>query len=458
MLEGRLSEFSLADVFQLLALTRKTGVLRVTTAAEGRVRFDEGAVTCAVADVARPTLGARLGQRHELDPAVPARLADVQRSGDLAALRELVGDVVEQEALAAALREEVADAVFAFMRADDGGFTFESRPPTGTPIVSLDGGDLVEQAGARLTEWDHLLDRIGPAASVPALVPALVTERVTVEADEWLVLARIDGSRTAAALADATGQGEFATYRVLAALLERGLVTVRAPEPVASPDPVTEPELAAVPQLAAVPEPAAVPEAQPEPPHESTAQTPPPPVSAPPAGPVDADEDESVVPAAPASIPRLRLPRVEQDTRPRQAAPKLAVDPPAAPDEDVTLPSAAAWQEALGLVDLDAPADHGPEGDEPAPADSAEPAPTEEPADDDAAAPKWRTEKIEASTDVDRVSMARELAALGFDDAIGPATRTPAGPADPGAPRRLTRDEAVSKGLLLRLIDGVKGA
>src|SRR5881628_3567956 len=56
-IEGPLRELALSDVFQLLDLSRKTGVLTITHESRHRpavVRFDRGAVT-----------GAELGEMHE---------------------------------------------------------------------------------------------------------------------------------------------------------------------------------------------------------------------------------------------------------------------------------------------------------------------------------------------------------------------------------------------------------
>ena len=49
-IEGPLRELSLSDVFQLLDLSRKTGVLTITSEARAKpaiVRFDRGGVTSA---------------------------------------------------------------------------------------------------------------------------------------------------------------------------------------------------------------------------------------------------------------------------------------------------------------------------------------------------------------------------------------------------------------------------
>lgn len=471
MLEGRLSEFSLADVFQLLALTGKTGVLRVTTEGDGRVHFDGGAVTYAVADVRRLTLGARLVQACELDTDLLDQVAEAQRTGDLQRLQRLLtGDgALDEETLAHVLREEIADAVFALMRADEGSFAFDSAASTGTPLVSLDGAELVAQGGERLTEWDRLRERVGPPETVLALAPRLDGDTVTIEAEEWQLLAQVHGSRTAAELADLTGRGEFATYRVLSALLDRGLVETCDPGTAAATGSERHAATGHLEEDA--------PAVPPEPSPEASVEPSPEPYLEP------SREEPSLEPSVPsasangqAAVGELRRGLRARPAVTKPVSPGPAVPRPAVPDEDAAParaaaaapegesaglppPSAADWQEVLGLSEDDAPAPEPLPEPEPEP-DPAPPAPSDHRTEPGTApSPSWETEELHASADVDRASMARELAALGFgDDAAPGSPRPPVDPATDAAPtRRLTRDEAVSKGLLLRLIDGVKG-
>jgi hypothetical protein len=63
MLEGKIGDFSLPDIFQLIALTKKSGALNISSdQQQGRILFKGGEVCFAVADVARVAIGARLVQ------------------------------------------------------------------------------------------------------------------------------------------------------------------------------------------------------------------------------------------------------------------------------------------------------------------------------------------------------------------------------------------------------------
>src|SRR3954451_12042689 len=90
-LEGPLKEFHIQDVFQLLDLGRKTGVLRVTSElrqTSASVTFDRGGVVAASMGKNPQRFGARLGppgkiRAKDLDRALsPQEKGGPRRLGD----------------------------------------------------------------------------------------------------------------------------------------------------------------------------------------------------------------------------------------------------------------------------------------------------------------------------------------------------------------------------------------
>ena len=80
-LRGNLRDFSLPDVFQLVTLSGKTGVLRIKRAdAEGSVWFRDGAVFFAQSDWHHEPLGARMVAAGRLTPNALARALELQKS------------------------------------------------------------------------------------------------------------------------------------------------------------------------------------------------------------------------------------------------------------------------------------------------------------------------------------------------------------------------------------------
>ena len=83
-LRGNLKDFSLPDVFQLVQLSGKTGVLRIQGAeAEGSIWFRDGDVFFAQSNWRREQLGERLVSAQRITPAALARALEVrQAEGD----------------------------------------------------------------------------------------------------------------------------------------------------------------------------------------------------------------------------------------------------------------------------------------------------------------------------------------------------------------------------------------
>ena len=84
-IEGPLKELGLHDVFQLLDLSRKTGVLRVTSPLrrnQGTIYFDRGAVVAAEIRSNPHPLGEILVRSGKVTEADLARAQEVQERGD----------------------------------------------------------------------------------------------------------------------------------------------------------------------------------------------------------------------------------------------------------------------------------------------------------------------------------------------------------------------------------------
>src|ERR671937_863427 len=144
-LEGPLKELHIQDVFQLLDLGRKSGVLRVTSELRqtaGTVCFDRGGVVAAA-----------LG-------------SDAQRLGDI--LVDL--GVVSRRELDRQLKAQIEEAVFELLRWSEGYFRFEEGAPCHAAVeapVRFPTEALLMEAARRMDEWS----RIGAKVPHLGLVP-----------------------------------------------------------------------------------------------------------------------------------------------------------------------------------------------------------------------------------------------------------------------------------------------
>lgn len=230
-LEGTLDAFSLPEILSLLSSTRKTGALHVTRGdgRHGAVHLRDGAVTGARTQVDRQELGRRLvGTRlvddQALDKAVE-RLVHEQGAG----LGKVLANTASLDAATARelAAEQAVDAVFDLLRWTEGSFAFDSDEQDPDDVgASLPVEQVVAEARARLEAWPRLTATVPSQDAVVVVAPA-PPGRPEVEADDWWLLALVDGHRTVGELVELSGRGEYAVVRALAGLVERDLLQVR---------------------------------------------------------------------------------------------------------------------------------------------------------------------------------------------------------------------------------------
>ena len=230
-LEGSLDAFSLPDIFQLLSFTKKTGALHITSpAAKGVVHFATGSVTGAASDVSRQSLGRRLVGAGLLDDAALAAVVEAVRNDPSLGLGKAAHDAgaIDDGVLHEQVVEQATDAVFDLLRWSSGEFAFLADEPNPDDLgVALNVEEVIAEGRRRLEEWESLTKAVPAPDAVVSVVLTPAGGDTTLSTEEWAMLALADGHRTVAELVRLTGRGEFATVRTLAALVDRGLVTIR---------------------------------------------------------------------------------------------------------------------------------------------------------------------------------------------------------------------------------------
>jgi hypothetical protein len=229
-LEGTLDAFSLPDIFQLLSFTKKTGALHLRRGdVHGVVFFAAGSVTGASADQGRQALGRRLvGAGHVSDEALMQavdRAAGDAGIGLTKALSE--AGAADEAVLSSLMAEQAIDSVFDLLRWPEGdfGFVVDEANPDDLGI-SLPVDDVVTEARRRLDYWQTVSRTIPSPDSVLAIAPT-APDDLSINSDEWSMLGLVDGRRGVHELIALTGRGEFTCVSALAAMVDRGLLTVR---------------------------------------------------------------------------------------------------------------------------------------------------------------------------------------------------------------------------------------
>src|SRR5437867_10875581 len=239
-IEGPLRELGIHDVFQLLDLSRKTGVLRVTSNlcnTAGAIYFaDETSIFAKIRSNPYP-LAALLLRTVKITEADLERARDMQqRQGDSRRLGEILvslGALTRRE-LQRQVRFQIEEVVFEVMSWREGYFSFTEGPLSDVATETagrIPTAALLMEGARRIDEWSRIESRIPHLGVVPMLAPP--QEGGEGELDllppEWELLAMIDGARDVRAIAAELGRSEFEVAKTLFGLDSAGIVVLADP-------------------------------------------------------------------------------------------------------------------------------------------------------------------------------------------------------------------------------------
>ena len=239
-IEGPLRELGVHDVFQLLDLSRKTGVLTVVGELrrdEGKVYFERGRVVAAALRSHPHTLGGALLRGGRVTEAQLAQAREAMSAGRARTLGDALvqlgavnGREVERQA-----RRLVEGIVFELMSWREGNFSFEEgeegSAPTDAPL-RLPIDSLLMEGARRVDEWSRIADAVPHLGVVPSLAPIRDESPTMLDLRpaEWEVLGAVDGERDLRAIAAALGVSEFDVARTAYGLVVTGVLTVHEPQ------------------------------------------------------------------------------------------------------------------------------------------------------------------------------------------------------------------------------------
>ena len=497
MLKGTLDDFTLADVFRLLSLAKRTGKLDVErSAGSGRVFFRDGEIYYADSSLTREPLGkklirARVVTETQLMKALDQAAAGEGRVGDIL----VSSGVATTEQLQIAVRQQIEEAVFEMLHWDRGEYSWDPKVQADVEVpIAVSVENLIMEASRRLDELELIKRKIPSEDTIPGMAPSPPegAAEINITPEEWRILVLIDGRRTVRDISAGSGWDEFTTMRTLYGLVSAGLVEVLGPpgdtsaetsEEVPGFGPVTAPAARSTiepsqetpaPSLQEIPEPqpAAEVEPQPEIEPEQEIKQPEPEIKQPEPEIEPVGVPEHVLEPDPEHVPEpepVTEPEPEHVLEPDPEPHVVAEAPTESEPEAITLdrpePAGEPFLSDLLRAEPEGPAPEvvpAPEGGQAA---EVEPHPAPVAVEEGARATADEAFQME----IDRAEMARELSGLFRDDR--PAYRplipgeseeeTEDGPPRPPTPppvrKRVEDDEQVTKGLISRLIDGVKG-
>ncbi len=244
-IEGPLKELGLHDVFQLLDLSRKTGVLRITSQLrnnDGTVFFDRGAIVFALVRSNPQRLGERLVHLGKITPAELEHARTVQqREGGKRRLGKIfveMGMLAPRE-LEREVERHIEEVVFELLSWREGFFSFSEGSLEGAPadsLVQLPTEKVLMEGARRIDEWSRIEAQVPHLGVVPALAPleaaktgAQTAPVLDLRPAEWAVLAEVDGSRDLRQIAATLHMAEFDVSRTVFGLVATGVVLLHDP-------------------------------------------------------------------------------------------------------------------------------------------------------------------------------------------------------------------------------------
>jgi hypothetical protein len=197
--QGSLAELHLPDIIQLVSVSGKTGVFRLTGGQYG------GEIYLKKGKIVHAELG------------------------------ELEGE----------------EAVYSLAIWREGEFRFDAAVSAPRQTIQKSNTSLLMEAARRLDEWRVLSRKIPSVDLVPEFVILENREgQINLNTMEWLLLSKIDGERSLRAIAGAAGLSVFDAAKLLYGLVATGLIRLKDPAgagslatPTPPPSPRTSPAL-----------------------------------------------------------------------------------------------------------------------------------------------------------------------------------------------------------------------
>ena len=241
MLKGSLDDFSLEDVFWLIDRAHNTGELKVRRpSGVGSFYFRDGQIYWARSELLRESLSSQLVRsgmvtQIQLKDAEARGVAGERLGEGLTSLGFVTG-----EELVTAYRERIGDVAFELLRRDLGEFEWEAQAKAEPDFsFSLGVDEVMRVASERSAELERIRQDIPSESSVLAISSGTPDDvsAITVSADQWKMLAMVNGNNTVADIGRSTQLNDLTVLRLLHGMVARGLLEVlpaETPQPIAS--------------------------------------------------------------------------------------------------------------------------------------------------------------------------------------------------------------------------------
>lgn len=234
-LEGNLRDFSLEDMFRLLASGNKTGTLHLERPdAEGSVCFKKGRVFFASSNWNRESLGRRLVKSGVISEKQLRQALGLQKIQKKEKANRRLGQILvdegylESKVLENFIQEQINDTLFDLFRWDEGELRFEPDELCEDEDIgiSVSVENIIMEASRRLELWNRIRQKIPSLDTrfIMASAPGDKSMEIHLKPKEWMLLCFLHGGRTVRELVEVTGYNDFDTAKILYGMYSAGLI------------------------------------------------------------------------------------------------------------------------------------------------------------------------------------------------------------------------------------------
>ena len=244
-LKGRLEDFGITQLLNLINLARKTGTLYLQNTASDKssyLCFREGKLIYATMEGMEDNLPVIL-QRNGVFTADQVRMiqSNMQGKPDREIAQVLItSGRLQQQRVVESMRSHILDVVYQVFSWYDGTFRFEPSKlmVKGKITTSIALENVIMEGSRRLKEWERLQDEL-PDLDVAlkfAERPTTPLRDINLSVEEWRVISFINPRNTIRQIAQNNNMGELQIRKIVYSLLQAGVVEViRPPRPAAAP-------------------------------------------------------------------------------------------------------------------------------------------------------------------------------------------------------------------------------
>ena len=230
-LKGKLRDFNITQLFNLVNLARKTGMLSVEASGQqAQICFSEGKLVFASQEAQDGHLAqvlfkaGKLTQEQTRIILTRARTTNDKRLG----MMLIEAGHVTQDDILRSVRRHTEDVVFRVFTWTDGSFRFEPNvlPPEDRIGVPISLENVILEGTRRVKEWEVLQDELPNLDATLRFAerPNVRLRNINLSVEEWRVVSFINPRNSMRQIAKANNMSDFQIRRVIYGMMQAGLV------------------------------------------------------------------------------------------------------------------------------------------------------------------------------------------------------------------------------------------